>query len=208
MSGSQRRSGGSSNGPGRNGGGSRSSSSRGHSYANSTSGGGAPTPSTQNNGYDPRNDSVYAQVQRSSWPYHAYANGATDNQAQSTAPRSPRRQVQGPRASNGPYQFETDHSSSHLRVQRYQMSESDFHSSPPPHASSSAERRAQPDPYQPPIGGNPSASTAPQRSGPYDAVGYIRRDGAVFDRDEVYEEYRPYDPYAHQHGQQRFNGSN
>ncbi|KAI4707732.1 hypothetical protein J4E89_007360 [Alternaria sp. Ai002NY15] len=208
MSGSQRRSGNGSNGPGRNGGGGRSSSSRGHSYTNSTSVGGAPSPSTQSNGYDPRNDSVYAQVQRSSWSYHAYANGATDNQAQSTAPPPQRRQIQQPRAYNGPYQFETDHSSSHLRVQRYHVSESDFHSSPPPHASSPAERRPQSDPYQPPIGGYTSAQTAPHRSGPYDAVGYIRRDGAVYDEDEVYEEFRPYDPYAHQHGQQRFNGSN
>jgi hypothetical protein len=30
-------------------------------------------------------------------------------------------------------------------------------------------------------------------SGAYDAVGYIRRDGEVYDEDEVYEEYRGYD---------------
>ena len=40
-------------------------------------------------------------------------------------------------------------------------------------------------------------------SGPYDAVGYIRRDGDVYDRDEVYEEYRPYDPYGHDSYHQR-----
>jgi hypothetical protein len=30
-------------------------------------------------------------------------------------------------------------------------------------------------------------------SEPYNAVGYIRRDGRVYDRAEVYEEYRPYE---------------
>lgn len=31
--------------------------------------------------------------------------------------------------------------------------------------------------------------------GPYDAVGYIRRDGSIHDKDEIYEEYRPHNPY-------------
>jgi hypothetical protein len=30
-------------------------------------------------------------------------------------------------------------------------------------------------------------------AGPYDAVGWVRSDGQVFDEDEVYEEYREYD---------------
>jgi hypothetical protein len=35
---------------------------------------------------------------------------------------------------------------------------------------------------------------ANRHNGPYDAVGYIRRDGDVYDNDEVYEEYRTHDP--------------
>ena len=46
-------------------------------------------------------------------------------------------------------------------------------------------------------GGLSPTMQSQRRPGPYDAVGYIRRDGAVFDRDELYEEYRPYDPYDH-----------
>ncbi|KAH6861061.1 hypothetical protein BKA58DRAFT_45288 [Alternaria rosae] len=204
MSGSQYRPGGSSGGSGYNGGGGGNSSSCNHSHTNSTWRGGASTSSTQSNSYDPNNDSVYARVSRPLYP-----NGAANDYAAYTAPPAPRPQVQQARAYTTPHQFETGHSSSHLPVFPYQSSESDFYSSPPPHASSSTGHRTQPEqgqyPYQSPSGGAHPIQTAQQRSGPYEAIGYIRRDGAVYDKDEVYEEYRP---YAHQRGQQQYYESN
>jgi hypothetical protein len=149
---------------------------------------------------------------RSQSYYPSHPNGMTNGHASSTAPFRHTPQAQPSRASNSPYQFETAHSSSHLSVPSYE--ESDFNSWTTPHTSSSADRQVQPDSrqyqhqHQPPIGGAHPAQTASQRSGPYDAVGYIRRDGAVYDEDEVYEEYRPYSSYAQEGEQQQYNGSN
>jgi hypothetical protein len=54
------------------------------------------------------------------------------------------------------------------------------------------ERRA-PEQYQRPTDAMLSRERVDPRSSAYDALGYIRRDGEVYDEDEVYEEYREYD---------------
>jgi hypothetical protein len=63
-------------------------------------------------------------------------------------------------------------------------------------------------PQQVPTGGFLPHQTVPRRSEPYDAVGYVRWDGEVCDRDEVYEEYRPYDSSDCQRGHGGYYGNN
>jgi hypothetical protein len=146
----------------------------------------------------------YIQVPQSSRPEHARLNDMVESPALYKAPIPSHPQNQANHFYNAPHPSLTDYASSHLRILPYEVSDYDFNPSPPRRAPSSAERFAQRDRerYQDSIGGYYPSHDRNQTPDPYDAVGYIRRDG------RVYRETRPYDPNAHQHGHQEYNGSN
>ena len=170
----------------------------------------APLSATQRYAYDPSRDPLYTQAPRSSRSDHSDMRDVVNSPALYTVPAPAHPQNQPSRSYNVPQQFWTDHASSHLRITPYDTSGSDFNASQAFQPTLPASVFAQPSgqTYYPPTGASHPNRAAEQHAGPYDAVGYIRRDGAVYDREEVYEEYRPYDPNAHKRGQRGYHGSN
>ncbi|KAL1791883.1 hypothetical protein ACET3X_009634 [Alternaria dauci] len=175
------------------GGGGGGGSSRRNSHQSSASGVPALTSPPQVSTYDPSRDPTYTQVHRSSGLVQVYQNGVTNNQGSNAAPYQTHPQNQTLSPYNPPHQSWTAYSSTHLQITTHDTSVGSFNASRAFQATSPAGGFAQP--HQVPTGGVHPNQTA-QRPRPYDAVGYIRSDGEVYDKDEVYEEYRPYDPYA------------
>lgn len=148
--------------------------------------------------YDPSRDPTYTQAHRSSRLDQVYPNGTANNHSSNGAPYQTHPQNQVPSSYNPPHYSWTAYSSTHLQVPTYDTSGRDFNASPVFQTAPLAGTVAQP--QQVPTGGFLPHQTAPRRPEPYDAVGYVRSDGEVYDRDELYEEYRPYDSYDHQRG--------
>jgi hypothetical protein len=156
--------------------------------------------------HDPSRDSTYTRAHRSSRSDQAYPNGTASNHSPNGAPYQAHPQNQAPSFYNPPHYSWTAYSSTHLQIPTYDTSGRDFYASPVFQTAPPAGTVAQP--QQVPTGGLLPHQTAPRRPEPYDAVGYVRSDGEVYDRDEVYEEYRPYDPYAHQRRHGGYYGNN
>jgi hypothetical protein len=121
--------------------------------------------------------------------------------ALSTTPFPPHPQNQAPHPYHAQHQsFWTDHASTHLRISPYphEVPDRAFHPSPTRRAPSEEELLAQRyrERYQPPVGGYYPNQAAGRDPGPYDPVGYVRRDGEVFD------------PYALQRRQDGYYASN
>lgn len=146
--------------------------------------------------YDPSRDPTYTQVHRSSSSSQAFPNGMANDHSPNGSPCQTHPQNQAPSFYNPPHHSWTAYSSTHLQISTYDTSGRDFNASPVFQTTPPAGTAAQP--QQVPTGGFLPHQTAPRRPEPYDAVGYIRRDGEVYDKDEMYEEYRPYDSYAYQ----------
>ncbi|RYN83295.1 hypothetical protein AA0117_g82 [Alternaria alternata] len=206
MSRTQRHSGGSAGGSRRNGGAEGRESYRGDSHGNHTT----STSTSRNHAYDPSRDSIYTQAPRPSRSDHAHLTQVTNNSALNTPPPPAHPQNLPYRPYNAQHQFLTNHSSSHLRISPYDPYGRDFNASQAFQTTSPAGVFAQPDrqPYYPATGGSRQDQAADRYADPYNTVGHIRRDGAVYDQEEEYEEYRPYGSNVHQHGQRGYYGSN
>jgi hypothetical protein len=149
--------------------------------------------------YDPQQDPKYAQVPRISRTDYSHLYSVVDHAAFNMAPVPSRREANGAFGSNAHHQSRITAYSSlqqyppHIRSSTYDVFGNGSSASQTSNGRwtkrdlEEHERRR----------GEQSRSMRWEReedhAAPYNAVGYIRREGEVYDEDEVYEEYREYD---------------
>jgi hypothetical protein len=147
--------------------------------------------------YDPHRDPQYAQVPRTSRTDNSYLDRAVNNPVLHTAPVPSRQYDHGVTSFVASYQSPTARSSvpdppSRTRTSTYDVFGDRSNASQRFHRLSTTtdseeykRRRRQSDRLR-------TWEREDLRDIPYNAVGYIRSDGEVYDEDEVYEEYREY----------------
>ncbi|KAF1837581.1 hypothetical protein BDW02DRAFT_565880 [Decorospora gaudefroyi] len=153
-------------------------------------------PPSERDHYDPQQDPQYIQVPRSSRADNLHPVGGVSNSASGIHPSPSRSQARpsDARHSNSAVLPSSSAPSPRAWTSRYNPFSGTFSTAQTNQPRLTAatlerlERHQSPD-----LDSMRRREREDERAGPYHAIGYVRRDGEVFDEDEVYEEYREYE---------------